>query len=81
VAGKPSLPRKQDIVFKHSAPGQPNLCHDETTLPDPHVVRDLYEVVDLATGTYHRVTYAAAIYGRVRSDLDIIFKIAAAHML
>jgi hypothetical protein len=80
VTGEPCLPGKKDVVFDHCASGQPNLCHNKTSLPDPNIVRDLDKVVDLRTRTNHGITDAATIYRRVRADLDVIFKIAATHV-
>ena len=47
---------------------------------DPHVVRDLHEIVDLRPRADDRVVDAAAVDRRVRADLDVVLDEAAADM-
>jgi hypothetical protein len=50
------LPGEHHIVFHHRASSYSHLGHDYTPLPNPHVVPDLYEIVDLRPRANHRVT-------------------------
>ena len=59
-------------------PGDADLRHEQAEPADPHVVRDVHEVVDLRPRADHRVVDAAAIDRRVRADLDVVLDDAPA---
>ena len=59
-------------------PAMPTCAMIRHSTPDPHVVRDLHEVVDLRAGADHRVVDAPAVDRRVRADLDVVLDDAAA---
>src|SRR3982750_2391242 len=53
------------------------LRHDQTLLADPHVVRDVHEIVDLRSVSNDGVVDASAIDGRIRPYLDVVADDAA----
>jgi len=66
-----SLPSQYHIVLDHSAPGQTRLCHDQTAFTYPHVVGNLYQVVDFGTLPDHSITQATTIDRRIGADLNV----------
>src|SRR4051794_31731130 len=72
VAIDADLSRDHAAILDASRARNANLRHDETEPPDPAVVRDMNEVVDLSARADHRVIDAAAIDRRVRADLDVV---------
>ena len=68
------------IVLHLHAPGDPGLRHDQTARADPHVVRDVHQIVDLRARPDDGVIHAAAIDARIRADFDVVPDEAAPHM-
>src|SRR4051812_14595522 len=80
VAGNSDLAENHTSVFHSNRSRNPDLRHDEAETPNTHVVRDLYEIVNLRTRADHRVVDAAAIDRRVGADLDVVLDDASADM-
>src|SRR6185437_5224701 len=59
-----------DAVFKHSGPGQTRHSRDEAVPPDPAIVPDLHEIIDLGALADHRVAQGPPIDGGIGADLD-----------
>src|SRR3989441_6630050 len=76
-AGAPRLSRQEHIVLDVRAPGDPSLPRDQAARPDPAVVPDLDQVVDLRAHPDHRVVDAAAVDRGVGADLHIVSDDAA----
>src|SRR6185437_2052574 len=72
-----NLPGEDAAIAHVHRPGHAHLRHDQAQPSDAHVVRDVYQVVDLRAGADHRVVHAAAIDGRVGADLDVVADDAA----
>src|SRR5579871_1796876 len=60
------------IISQARAAGETHLAHHQTMPADGHVVRDMYEVVDLRALADDRGTEGATVNGRVGADLHII---------
>src|SRR4051812_42749824 len=67
------LPRDYAAILDARRSRDPDLRHDEAEAPDPTVVRDVHEIVDLGAGANHGVVDAPAIDRRVRANLDVVF--------
>src|SRR2546427_5558517 len=67
------------ILHPHAA-GDPRLGHDQASRANPHVVRDVDQVIDLRPRSDHRIVHAAAIDAGVGPDLDVIPDEAATHV-
>src|SRR5205085_11880076 len=78
VPGDPRLAGEDAPVLDRRRPGDADLRPQEAELPEPHVVADLHEVVDLRPGADHGVVDAAAVDRGVRADLDVALDDAAA---
>src|SRR3954470_7075047 len=73
VSAHAGLPRDNAAILDAHRSRDPDLRHDEAEAPDPTVVRDVHEIVDLRAGANHGVVDAAAIDRRVRANLDVVF--------
>src|ERR1041384_2960235 len=69
-----------DLIFDPARTGDPREREDEAPFPDPHVVRDVHEVVEFAPGADHGVVHAAAVDAAIGADLHVIFDAASADM-
>src|SRR6185437_2884042 len=78
MARHADLPEQHAPVLHPHRSGNSNLRHDQTQTPDAHIVRNLYEIIDLGPGADDRVVDAATVDRRVRADLDVVFDDAAA---
>src|SRR5216117_2455290 len=76
----PYLTGDDHVVLHLAALRDAGLRHDEAARTDPHVVRDVDQVVDLCARSDHGIIHAAAVDARVRADLDVIPDEAAAHV-
>src|SRR5579883_2356189 len=74
MRGEPRLRSHGDEIAKLGRAGDPRLRDNQTMPADPHVLRDLYEIVDLRAFADHRIVERTAIDRRIRSDLDIVLK-------
>ncbi len=74
------LSREDRVIVHGSASCNADLRHDETVSTDSHIVRNLYQVIDLGTRTDHCVVERAAVDGRVRTDFHIVFNHASANV-
>jgi hypothetical protein len=77
---QPSLPRQQYVIFNHCASRQSGLRHDDTALPDSHIMSDLNEIVDFGAGPYDRITDTATIDRSVGAYFNVILDNATAHV-
>src|SRR5207245_1167658 len=72
--------REKHVVLHVRAPGNPGLPRDQAARPDPTVVPDLDEVVDLRSRTDDRVVDAATVDRGVRTNLHVVPDDAAADL-
>jgi hypothetical protein len=80
VTRQTCLARQHNVVFNDGASCESDLSHDEAALPDPDIVCDLNEVVDLGPRSNHCVAQAPSVNGRVRTYLNVVSQIAAAYV-
>ena len=80
VIGNADVTRENDVIADPSAAGDSNPGHDQTTLADPDVVSDLYQVVHLSAEANDRVIDAASIDAGVGPHLNFVLQDAAAHV-
>src|SRR5690242_11829308 len=80
VVRQPRLPREEHVVLDVRAPRDARLPGDQTTRPDPAVMTDLYQVVDLRPGPDDGVVHAAPVDRGVRSDFHVVADDTATHL-
>src|SRR2546421_7116750 len=80
MVGEARLARQEHVVLDVGAARDSRLTGDQTARPDAAVVADLHEVVDLRPRADDRVVNAAAVDGRVRTDLHVVADDAAPHL-
>ncbi len=74
------LSREDRVIIHVCASRDADLRHDETVSTDSHIMRNLYQVIDLGTSTDHGVIEGAAVDGRVRTDFHVVFNHASANV-
>ena len=65
VIGDADVPGQNDVVAQLRAAGDADAGHEETSLPDPHVVPHVDEIVELGSPSHHGVVYASPIDGEL----------------
>jgi hypothetical protein len=60
-------------VTDGTAPGDPTLGGHENTLPDPDVVRDVNEIIQLRPTADPGFAQRTTVNGAVRANLDVVF--------
>jgi hypothetical protein len=72
VAGNAYLARQDGEVADLGAARDADLSDDQAARPDPHIVPDLDEIIDLAPGTDQCIRACASINRAVGADLHIV---------
>jgi hypothetical protein len=80
VTSQTGLARQHDVVLDDGAACESNLSHYEAAFPNPDVVCNLNEVVDLGSRSNHGVAQAPSVNGRIRTHLNVISQITATYM-
>src|SRR5262249_44970465 len=80
VIRDPDLPADHHEIAEFAAPGNPDMADDHRVPPDPGVVSDLNEIVDLCTFPDHRFSQCAAVDGRAGTDFYPVLENHAAKL-
>src|SRR5207247_1553159 len=78
VVGHADVAGQDHVVADSSAPRDADTGHHQAALAQPHVVADVYQVVELGAPPYHRVVHTATVHARVRPDLHLVLDNAPA---
>ena len=66
------LPTENDKITQLAAPGHPHLPDNDTVPPDPGIVADLNQVIDLGALPNHSIPERSAVDGRACADFNIV---------
>jgi hypothetical protein len=72
VIGNPHLTSQNDKIAEFATAGNSRLRHNHAMPSEPAVVPNLYQIINLAAFTDHRITKSSAVDGGASADLDAI---------